>query len=137
MVVDGRVELPFIDEHALDVRAPRAEVWSRLERFADRSLLSGGGPFHRVLGTQPRPGFEVASSVPGEQLELAGRHRFSRYRLEFSLGDGETPDTTRLAARSFAEFPGLHGRTYRALVIGTRLHVLATRAMLRTIARSD
>jgi hypothetical protein len=134
VVVDGRVELPFIDEHALDVRAARDEVWSRLERFAQRSLLSGGGPFHRLLGTQPRPGFEVASSLPGERLELAGRHRFSRYALEFSLRDGDAPGVTRLAARSFAEFPGLHGRAYRVLVIGTRLHVLATRGMLRAIA---
>ena len=136
MVVAGPVDLPFLDEHAIAVAAPRAEVWERLERFADRSLLSGGGPFHRALGTQPQPGFEVASSVPGERLELAGRHRFSRYVLEFSLAD-DAPGATRLAARSFAEFPGPHGRAYRALVIGTRLHVLATRAMLRTIARSD
>ena len=75
----------------------------------------------------------MAASVPGERLELAGRHRFSRYALTFSLQDGQ-PGVTRLAARSFAEFPGIHGRAYRALVISTRLHVLATRAMLRTIA---
>lgn len=135
MVIDGRVAPPFIDEHAIAVAAPRDEVWQRLERFADRSLLSGGGPFHRVLGTEPRPGFEVVQSVAGERLELAGRHRFSRYMLEFTLAD-DAPGATRLAARSFAEFPGPHGRAYRALVIGTRLHVLATRAMLRAIARS-
>jgi hypothetical protein len=133
VVVGGRVALPFIDEISLEVAAPRDEVWSRLERFAQRSLLSSGGPFHRVLGTEPRPGFEVAASVPGERLELTGRHRFSRYRLEFTLNDS-APGTTRLAARSFAEFPGAHGRAYRALVIGTRLHVLATRGMLRAIA---
>lgn len=133
MVVDGRVALPFIDENALDVAAPRAEVWLRLNHFAERALLSGGGALHRLLGTEPRAGFELASSLPGERLELAGRHRFARYVLAFTLSDA-APGTTRLAARSFAEFPGLHGRAYRALVIGTRLHVLATRGMLRAIA---
>jgi hypothetical protein len=136
LVLAGRValsSLPFIDEHVIEVAAPRDEVWARLERFARRSLLSGGGPFHRMLGTEPRAGFAVAASVPGERLELAGRHRFSRYVLEFALRDGAA-GTTRLAARSFAEFPGVHGSAYRALVIGTRLHVLATRGMLRAIA---
>jgi hypothetical protein len=108
-------------------------VWARLQRFAERSLLAGDDLFRRILGTDPRAGFAVAASVPGERLELAGRHRFSRYVLEFSLRDG-AEGTTRLAARSFAEFPGIHGRAYRALVIGTRLHVLATRGMLRAIA---
>ena len=111
-------------------------MWSRLERFAARSLTTGGGPFHRLLGTDPPAGFAVADRVEGERLELAGHHRFSRYVLEFSLLDGATPGTTRLVARSFAAFPGIHGRAYRALVIGTRLHVLATRGLLRAIART-
>ncbi len=34
-----------------------------------------------------RPGFGVASRVEGERLELAGRHRFSRYRLVFALAE--------------------------------------------------
>jgi len=132
VVVTGRVALPFIDEHAIDVAASRGAVWSRLERFAGRALTSGSGPLHRLLGTEPPAGFAVASSVPGERLELTGRHRFSRYRLEFTLSDASS-GATRLAARSYAEFPGPHGHAYRALVIGTRLHVLATRAMLRAI----
>jgi hypothetical protein len=105
-----------------------------LQRYADRSLLSGGGAFHRLLGTEPSSGFAISDTVPLERLKLAGRHRFARYALEFTLRDG-APGTTRLAARSFAEFPGLHGRVYRALVVGTGLHVLATRAMLRAVAR--
>jgi hypothetical protein len=90
---------------------------------------------HVLLGTDPAPGFAVAATLPGERLELAGRHRFARYVLAFELRDGP-PGITRLAAQSFAEFPGLHGRAYRALVIGTRLHVVATRRLLREIRRS-
>jgi hypothetical protein len=67
-------------------------------------------------------------------LVLAGKHRFSRYGIVFRvtpLGSGST-----LSAESRAEFPGLSGRAYQAMVIGTRGHVLATRGLLRTIARS-
>jgi hypothetical protein len=40
-----------------------------------------------------------------------------------------------LRAKTYAEFPGLRGRIYRALVIGTGAHVLATNHMLRAIQR--
>ena len=64
-------------------------------------------------------------AAPHERLTLTGRHHFSRYLLVFDLGDA--PDgATRLRATSYAAFPGPHGRVYRTLVIGTRLHVVAT-----------
>ena len=66
---------------------------------------------------------------------MAGRHRFSRYRLVFELVDA-ADDETQLSARTYAEFPGLRGRAYRALVIGTRLHVLATNQILRSVRRA-
>lgn len=44
---------------------------------------------------------------------------------------------TLLRATTYAEFPGLRGRGYRALVIGSRLHVVATRGMLRSVARAS
>src|SRR4051794_9612266 len=118
--------LPFIDEHRIAVRAAPDVVWSAVVRavrgVTNRgvALLLGADP----AGTRGRlpergasvPGFRVAAATPGSRLELSGRHRFSRYTLVFSLtaaADGRTV----LAARSHAQFPGLPGRAYRALVI--------------------
>jgi hypothetical protein len=42
---------------------------------------------------------------------------------------------TELSARTLARFPGLHGRAYRALVIGSGAHRLVTRRWLRRIGR--
>jgi hypothetical protein len=69
-------------------------------------------------------------------LGLSGRHRFSRYLLVFQLADAGD-GTTAVSARTFADFPGVHGRVYQTLVIGSRAHVLAVRSMLRSIGRSS
>lgn len=126
-------ELPYIDEHTVRVDAPREAVWAGLRRYL-QSLLRGAerNPLVALLGPQPRAGFDVVESVEHQRLSLAGRHRFSRYRLEFELGDAPSGGTC-VHARSYAAFPGLHGRAYRALVIGTGLHVVATNHMLRGI----
>jgi hypothetical protein len=76
----------------------------------------------------------VAQEVPGQHLSLAGSHRFSRYRLVFDLADVDGGKTL-LSGRTYAAFPGLRGRVYRALVIGTRGHVVAVKRMLRTVDR--
>jgi hypothetical protein len=68
------------------------------------------------------------------RLALAGSHRFSSYALIFrldELGDGRT----RVSAETRAEFPDLKGAIYKALVIGTRMHVLATRRILGGVKR--
>ena len=67
-------------------------------------------------------------------LALAGRHRFSSYALIFRLDDLGTHGT-RLRAETRAEFPGVKGRLYRTLVIGTRAHVIVTRALLAAVER--
>lgn len=123
-------ELPYIDEHTVRVDAPRRAAWAGLRRYME-SLLHGAerNPLVALLGPQPRAGFDVAESVEQQRLSLAGRHRFSRYRLDFELTDAPGGGTY-VHARSYAAFPGLHGRVYRALVIGTRLHVVATNYML-------
>lgn len=126
---------PLIDEHVISVAATREHVWAGLLRYAERNLLSGNELLHRLLGTDPPAGFAISGKAPLERLELAGRHRFSRYVLAFELRDAGAGHT-RVAARSFAEFPGVHGRIYRVLVIGSRLHVVATRGMLSAIRRS-
>jgi hypothetical protein len=128
-------DLPFIDEHSIRIPASRDQVWSALHRHVESTLRAGAhSPLTWILGTQPRAGFEIEREVPGEQLGLAGRHRFSVYRLVFELV--EVADETQLSARTYAEFPRVRGRVYRALVIGTRFHVLATQHILRSVRRA-
>ena len=72
-----------------------------------------------------------ADGTPPQSLVLEGRHHFSRYRLTFEIqphGRGSA-----VAAVTHAEFPGLKGRAYRALIIGTGLHVVVTNRMLRAV----
>lgn len=136
--------LPFIDEYAARVSASPERTWDALVRVL-RSDLSGAGPLARVLGACPSarsgdwsgdltgatlPGFAVVEAQRPARLELRGRHRFSSYALVFLIDD----DTVR--ARTYAAFPGLHGRAYRALVIGTRAHRVLVRRMLRRVAGS-
>jgi hypothetical protein len=122
--------LPFVDEYTIDVAAPRETVWAAVRRHAGSLRL--GAPLDVVLGTQPRAGFAVSAEVPGQRLDLSGRHRFSTYLLRFELEDGPRGGTT-VRALTFAVFPGVRGRVYRALVIGTPGHRIAVRRMLTTI----
>ena len=125
---------PFVDEHAVEVEAPAGTVWAALEAYARDSLRLGPRhPLGLLLGTEPRAGFAEVARDPGRQLGLAGRHRFSRYRLTFVLT--ERGGATRLAARTHAAFPGIHGRLYRAAVIGSGAHAVATRGILRAVRR--
>ena len=125
-------DLPHIDDHEVRIDAPVDVVFPVLRRYVGSSLgTTEGHPLARLLGTDPPSGFAVAEVVPDRLVRLAGRHRFSRYQLVFELDAVE--GGTALRARSYAEFPGLHGRAYRAAVIGTRAHVLATRHILRSI----
>ncbi len=80
------------------------------------------------------PGFAVAEARAPERLALSGRHRFSRYALVFEI-DPSDDDRCTLRAQTWAEFPGLTGRAYRALVIGSGGHGLAVRSLLRRVAR--
>jgi len=79
------------------------------------------------------PGFTVARAQAPLSLELRGRHRFSRYALVFEL-DEMGDKGCRLRALTYAEFPGLAGHAYRALVIGSGGHRLAVRRLLRDVA---
>jgi hypothetical protein len=80
------------------------------------------------------PGFVVARSVPPAVLALLGEHRFARYALIFRISE-TLAGPVRLSAETRAEFPGARGRVYRALVIGTRGHVIAVQSILRSIRR--
>lgn len=77
-------------------------------------------------------GFVLDEATEPHRLALRGRHLFAVYRLVFEL-DPDV-DGVRLRALTFAAFPGLHGKFYRALVIGTGAHRVVVRRMLRRIA---
>ncbi len=126
-------ELPFVDEHAIGIAASREAVWDALQRYVAMSMRIGA-PLATILGTRPPAGFEVSDRRPTESLTLTGRHRFSRYMLMLDLADAGD-GITRLSAKTYAAFPGAHGRVYRALVIGTGAHVIATRRIIRSIRR--
>ncbi|QIS11892.1 hypothetical protein [Nocardia arthritidis] len=80
-------------------------------------------------------GWSLESAEPPGRLALQGHHWFSRYALVFEL-DADGPGATRIRARSWADFPGPHGRIYRALVIGSGGHRVVVRGLLRRIANA-
>lgn len=84
------------------------------------------------LSTLPR-GFVLDEADAPRRFVAKGQHWFSRYRLTFELKD-MGGGRTELTAISHGAFPGLHGRIYRALVIGSGGHRIIVRDMLRRIA---
>jgi hypothetical protein len=142
-------QLPRIDEHAVTIDAGVADVWRALVVTLDRSFTNKpASVYARVVGCReygprgPRPlaagstipGFRVVCAVPDAELVLDGQHRFSNYALTFRL-ESIGPQCTRLRADTRAAFPGVTGAAYRALVIGTRGHVVAVRRLLSTVRR--
>ncbi|HUB99173.1 MAG TPA: hypothetical protein VMS11_05060 [Solirubrobacterales bacterium] len=136
--------LPFVDEHSIEIDSPPGPTWEALLKIAERSFEGGATPrIAALVGCEDRtasgprplavgstvPGFHVAAAEPQRELVLAGAHRFSRYALTVRLDD-LGGGRTRLQAETRAEFPGLKGSIYRALVIGTRMHVLLTRRII-------
>lgn len=147
--MSGADDLPWVDEHAGEIDAPASVVWPALLRTVERMTAGGAAPrYARVVGCAdveaggPRPleagstvpGFHVAELAPHASLTLAGSHRFSSYALVFRL-EPLGGRRTRLVAETRAEFPGIRGRAYRAAVIGTRMHVLVVRRVMRGVAR--
>jgi hypothetical protein len=144
--------LPYIDVQGIDVAADVDATWRALIRESRGSL---GGTGHGWLGQALRvdpprasgewspdlvpgaalPGFVVERVRRAELLSLRGGHRFSRYRLDFEL-EAAGSDRSQLRARTWAEFPGVAGAAYRALVIGSGGHRLVVRRMLRRIAEA-
>ena len=103
-----------------------------------------GGLFARLIGcteTEARGdpgfagstvvGFRVAEAEPPALLDLEGRHRLSRYRFTFVVEP--TAAGSRVHATTHAEFPGLRGSVYRALVIGSGVHARLVNRTLRAI----
>jgi hypothetical protein len=140
--MDAETALPFVDEQHTIVPAAVPVAWAalcaRIPRFADAETYT------RLIGAWPRsfsggplaegstlPGFEVVEAAPGRLLRLAGRHYFSRYELVLTLT--EEDGGTRLSARTYAEFPGVHGFVYRAMVIGSGAHRFFVARLLRDV----
>jgi hypothetical protein len=63
-----------------------------------------------------------------------GSHRFSDYALIFRLEELREGHV-ELSAETRATFPGLKDSAYRAMVIGTRGHVVVTRRILAAVKR--
>lgn len=137
-----------MDEHAATIVASADAVWDSLIAV---TWGTTSGPISTRLAQALRcvpnersgtPG-EIGSTVPGfiatravrpAVLALMGEHRFSRYALIFSAT--ETPTgLVELRATTRALFPGRAGSVYRAMVVGTRGHVFATRSILRAVRR--
>jgi hypothetical protein len=144
-------DLPFVDEHAIEVAAPLERVWEAIGRTASSSFGGRSATFFaRLVGAaETRPhgdptepgsaivGFRVSRADAPLELALEGEHRFSRYALTFRL-EALPGGRSRVRAETRAAFPGLHGRAYRALVIGTGGHILVVNRLLRAVrARAE
>jgi len=137
----AKTDLPFVDEHCIQIAAPRERTWIALGEVLGRGFGGlGTAKIATLLGTQHRSvsgtplavgssivGFRVAQSRPEHSVILEGEHRFSRYSLTFDLYDKE------LCATTHAKFPGVRGLAYKAVLLGARGHVLAMRRLLRLI----
>ena len=136
--------LPLLDSHSTVIPAGNAAAWRGVLRLVSERMSSPtAARYARLVGCVPAiasgprpvevgstvPGFEVTALDPQCELVLSGRHRFARYQVVFRVSEATVTTESR------AEFPGRLGGIYRVLVIGTRLHVLAVRRMLRSIAR--
>jgi len=126
--------LDVLDVHERTIPTTPRRAWRGLVRFVRRDLLSQpNAAVGAVLGISAGSGWTVSREDPaGRSLRVEGRHRFARYAIDFTVVSNGTGATIR--ATSSAEFPGPAGRAYRHLVVSTRLHVLATRWLLRRIA---
>lgn len=142
-------QLPFLDEHTTAISAGVDDVWGALVETLDRTFSRVGTVgYARIVGCTDRtasgprplaegstvPGFRVVAAVPGAELVLAGRHRFSSYAVIFRL-ERLGSERSRLRAEGRATFPGSAGAVYRLLVIGTGGHVIAMRRLLADITR--
>jgi hypothetical protein len=148
-VVDTPLEsLPHVDEHGLLVLAQSGEVWkalvpviggafsrgpaARAARALGCAQTESSGPPDVIGSTMP--GFMVVRVIEPAALALQGSHRFARYGLIFSL-EPTRDERTLLRAETRADFPGLKGSAYRALVVGTRVHVAVVNRILRAVKR--
>ena len=129
---EGLTRPTYVDEQALDLDVPLPRAWDGCRRFADDLVESGrGSRLARRLATVPAEGFAVAEAQPPHLLSLAGRHRFAEYVLDLRVSP--SAGGSRVTAVTYADFPGLRGRAYRAAIVGSRGHGLAVRRLLAAV----
>ncbi len=143
-------DVPFIDEHETEIDAPVDDVWAALVEQVSRLFGGGLAPWYAravrcddqtAAGPRPMgegstiPGFRVTTLVSPSELVLDGRHRFSTYSLRFRLEPIDR-ERSRLCAETRATFPGVSGRVYRFVVIGTGGHEVAVRRLLTRVKRA-
>jgi hypothetical protein len=141
-------DLPRLDERAVVVAAAPDAAWhAALRTFRSAFAAPAARAAARLLGCQPAgisgwdrpvpgstvPGFRVVTAEPPTLLVVAGRHRFSRYGIAVRISPAERG--SRVSVESRATFPGPHGALYRLAVVGSGVHVLAVRRLLRQVAR--
>lgn len=142
-------ELPYLDEHEIVIAAGADAVWTvLLEKVEHDFSRPAMATYARAVGCADRessgprplaegstiPGFHVGTAVPGAELVLEGRHRFSAYAMIIRLEQID-PGRTRLRVESRAGFPGTTGRLYRLVVIGSGGHAVGQRRLLASIAQ--
>ena len=143
------LQVQALDTHSIQIEAGAETVWealaatlvAKLSRPSARLVgaltdvsQSGGfeGPPFPEMGAEV-PGFRVVVSTHGKRLRLEGRHRFSRYALDFELV--ATGTGTELSATTYATFPGRSGAIYKSLLLWTRGHVFVVKSLLRAVRR--
>lgn len=141
-------ELPFIDRHGLVIEADPASVWEALVAILPRWMGSKpGGVYAGLIGARDRRvqgspdrvgstlvGFHITEAERPGRLVMRGSHHFSEYELIWTIDDLED-GRCHLQAETRARFPGIHGRAYRALVVGSGMHVRTLRKVLAAISR--
>ena len=109
---------------------PCAATWQRPSRTSGTTRWSGSSGPSRAPVSRSHGRCRARSSA------CPAATGFSRYLLVFELADAGD-GSTEVSARTFADFPGVRGRVYQTLVIGSHAHVLAVRGMLRSIGQSS
>jgi hypothetical protein len=128
-------KLPFVDEHGITFERSPEEVWEQLERTAPSTgfrVTESTAPVTESTAPVTESAAPVTKSTGPAKLVLEGRHPFSRYALVFLI-EPRAEGGTRAVAQTWAAFPGAAGRVYRALVIGSGIHAVLVRRMLRRL----
>lgn len=127
-------QVPFVDDHTRAVDAPAEVAWQAASDLLDVEFRGLAGRYARLVGVSGGRPFVVERAEPPFLLAFSGEHRFSQYRLTFSLRR-LSASRCAITAHTSAVFPGRLGRLYKLVVIDSRAHVLMTRRLLRQIAR--
>lgn len=109
--------------------SPKAKSWAKILDCREQRVSQ---PFALEPGDRV-PGFTVLAADPPTELVLGGNHRYARYGLTFRIAG--QPGFEAVSAETRAEFPGIRGAVYKALVVGTGAHARVVRRLLARAKR--